>query len=535
MSGYFCLSVTFLSGTFHGRSDGGQPEWPPSPLRVFQALMASAARRWRGVEFVDRALPALRWLESQDAPAILAPPARIGQPIRLSVPNNAMDIVARAWSRGNYSGQGDANPARHQTMKTVRPTHLVGGDQIHLLWPHGTPPAGVLDVLTKAAAGMAVLGWGLDLVIGHARAIAASEIIRLSGQRWRPVRGFSEKGLRVPVAGSADALSTRHEAFVKRLANRVFTPVPPLSAYRKCEYVRELEPDPRPAVAFQLLKLDVSGFQPYSPMRRTHVVSAMMRRATAEAAEKSGWPADEVARCILGHGDGPNGQACDERRFAYLPLPSIENRKGRNEQKTRVVSDIRRILLAEFPTGSGERTAWAQRGLAGRDLVPDPKDSQTSPAILSVLPANDWCVTYYTRCAATWSTVTPVLLPGYDDPGHLRRRIRNGENAVSPQQKSQYLARLDNRIDRLIRKAIVQAGYPSPLAAHAQVEWRNVGFWQGVDLASRFQVPKHLNGSPRYHVRIRWRDETGEPIEVKGPICFGAGRFYGLGLFAAES
>jgi hypothetical protein len=34
MPSHFCLSIRFLDMAFHGRRDGNQPEWPPSPLRL---------------------------------------------------------------------------------------------------------------------------------------------------------------------------------------------------------------------------------------------------------------------------------------------------------------------------------------------------------------------------------------------------------------------------------------------------------------------------------------------------------------------
>jgi len=48
MSSHFCISVTFLDPAFHGRADGGEPEWPPSPLRLFQSLVAAAHEGWKG-------------------------------------------------------------------------------------------------------------------------------------------------------------------------------------------------------------------------------------------------------------------------------------------------------------------------------------------------------------------------------------------------------------------------------------------------------------------------------------------------------
>src|SRR5215469_12806511 len=101
MPSFLCISVRFLQDAFHGRRDSGEPEWPPSPNRLFQALVRTAATHWNDVEFSDRAIPALEWLEGQPAPDVVAPSTVSGAPYRLSVPNNAMDLVARAWVRGN--------------------------------------------------------------------------------------------------------------------------------------------------------------------------------------------------------------------------------------------------------------------------------------------------------------------------------------------------------------------------------------------------------------------------------------------------
>ena len=131
MSDYLCIAVTFLDPRFHGRGDGGEPEWPPSPLRLLQAIVATNVYDIGNDGDLDRAL---KWLERQEPPLILAPTHEEGVPYCLSLPNNAMDIVAKAWSRGNYFGGGDANPAKHRTMKTIRPVRMVDGDtrSLHL-------------------------------------------------------------------------------------------------------------------------------------------------------------------------------------------------------------------------------------------------------------------------------------------------------------------------------------------------------------------------------------------------------------------
>jgi len=102
------------------------------------------------------------------------------------------------------------------------------------------------------------------------------------------------------------------------------------------------------------------------------------------------------------------------------------------------------------------------------------------------------------------------------------------ERGVGPAEQRQLIEHLEGRVDGLLRKALVQAGFSEALAGNAVLDWAKTGFWPGTEHADRYGVPDHLKRFPRYHVRIRW-DEG-----VTGPVCIGGGRFYGLGLFAAE-
>src|SRR5581483_7595643 len=101
MSSYFCLTVRFLQPYCHGRGDGGEPEWPASPLRAFQALVAAAAAHWREAQFHAYAAPALRWLECLPVASIIAPAGRPAETkYRLYVPDNVADRVAHSWCAG---------------------------------------------------------------------------------------------------------------------------------------------------------------------------------------------------------------------------------------------------------------------------------------------------------------------------------------------------------------------------------------------------------------------------------------------------
>ena len=316
-------------------------------------------------------------------------------------------------------------------------------------------------------------------------------------------------------------------ALNKRVGPHGFTAPPPLSRYELVDYRRATDPSPRPFAAFSILRTDAEGFRAFDAIRSGLTVAGMVRHATKVAAKNAGWDDARIARCVLGHGEARNAEhvAPGAQRFAYLPLPSIEPRG----EGGRVVGRIRRVMLATFGDEMGPEMGWSRQSLAGQELVDE--HSQETVALLSLLLPTEPMVANYTRPASTWFTVTPVVLPGYDDPDHLRRKMAKG---VTAEQKQRLLERLAERLDALIRKAIFTRGIPQFLADNAAIEWRKVGFVAGVDQAERYGVPDHLRRLPRYHVRLQFRDAHGAPIDMPGPICIGGGRYYGLGLFAAE-
>jgi len=500
-------------------------------MRLFQSLVNAASARWCDVSLAPHARISLEWLEKQPAPVVIAPKGVSASGYRLSVPNNSMDIVARAWSRGNYSNLGDSNPATHHTMKAVRPVLLRGGDEVNYVWPLPDPISdevrGSIETLLEMARSIVCLGWGIDMAVGHVAILSTAEVIDLPGERWLPY-GAGIAGLRVPIPGALNDLMKTHKSHLSRLSPEGLAAPTPLSAYQMIEYRREIDPPSRSIAAFSLLNLDASGFRAFDPMRRTLTVAEMARGAARRAAKRAGWSESKIGRIIMGHGE-PRGESghvpVTTARFAWLPLPSLEARSG---EGTRVVGGIRRVIITSFGDDLEAELVWVRRALAGEDLTGS--DVVRPEALLSLLPVTDTMVRQYARSAAEWATVTPVVLPGYDDPDHYRRRLKNG---VAAGDQKRYLDRLDRRIESLLRKAIIQAGFSEALAEHAWLEWRATGFWPGVELASRYTVPEHLARFPRLHVKICWRDGENSPINVPGPVCIGGGRFYGLGLFAA--
>ena len=188
---------------------------------------------------------------------------------------------------------------------------------------------------------------------------------------------------------------------------------------------------------------------------------------------------------MLGHGEAPGESHTPVTgpRMAFIPLPSIERR---GDGPPQVVTSIRRAMIAVFGGSADDDLRRVARLLSGSDLIRE-EDGEVV-AMLSLIPKTDPVVSLYTRPSSTWATVTPVILPGYDDPKKLRKRLFPGPEAenktLDPEEQTGLRNRLDRRIDYLLRKAIVQAGYSRDLAQYASVNVRTVGFWPGTEPAT---------------------------------------------------
>lgn len=504
MSRHLVLSFRFLSPWFHGRGDEGSPEWPPSPLRAFQAVVAAAARAGT----LESCRTALTWLEGRRAPLIAASDAVEGSVgYRLSVPHNAMDLVGKQWSRG-----GDGNAGEHRAMKQVRPQRLPADAIVHYAWSLDGDPSDTRELIA-AVRGVVALGWGVDFVVGDGAIVESSRLAELWANQkiWEP-RSDGPRVLRTPVERTLADLERRHAAFLSRTSfnDPTLRPAPPLSTFAATRYARTDQPPVAEIAGFSLMRVDSDIFRAFDTARRSMAVAGMLRHAVRTAAERAGWDESRVHSSVLGHGEGGGG------RLLMVPVPSIEPR-GRNAE---AVGAVRRVIVFSTDT-RGTDTAWAERALGGMDLI-DEKTGEVQ-AVLAATSRNDRVLKRYIAESSIWATVTPVLLPGHDDPGGLRQRLRK---ATSSEEQRALLERLAKRQEGLVRKALRHAGLGDELAESAEIDMRESGFIAGVENASRYAVPSHLTTSSRCHVKLTW------PAKVAGPLCIGRGRFSGLGLFA---
>ena len=200
-----------------------------------------------------------------------------------------------------------------------------------------------------------------------------------------------------------------------------------------------------------------------------------------------------VDREVKGH---PRASGPD--RVSILPLPTIRN--GPTDGR------IRRIMLAQPSQSDGVLCAQFGRLFHGQKLKPLDQEGRFPEMFLERIDGRDDVLPCYTGVARIWASVTPVLLPGYDD-----RKAHRGSH-----QK-----RLARAV-QLMRKALCQSG----IDVSAQIELSRVPYWTSSLHARDYEPRQKLAHYPRWHVRLTFdRPWTG-------PLAIGAGRHCGLGLFA---
>lgn len=488
MSRHFALTIHLHDGRYHGAD-----EWPPSPARVFQALVAGAAQ---GRCVPGAAARALKLLEGV-APVIAAPPARRGQRVPVFVPNNDLDAV-----EGRPERVGEI-----RAKKAVWPRLLDGASFIYA-WP---VPEVDVDELLVLADGLYQFGRGIDLAWAVGEVIDAEQLAsRLSthkGTVHHPTSGVASKELAVPTTNSFESIVARFEAALTRLRpsgdGRMHFVQPPKARFAMVRY------DGIPT--FHLFELrsdsDPASSVPWATWRATALIERI--RHTAVAALTAALPerSDDIQRVLVGR--KPNGvnDGPPEERVRFIPLPSIGH--------AHADQSIRRVLV-QIPPGPlpASDILWA---LGGRQLL----DTGGAPGDTTLAASpNDDMVERYCATARIWRSVTPLALGSA-----LRRRIDPSRRVVDA--KSAIERQTEEKNARhAIAQALRHAGvYRSIVRVHVQRE----PFESHGTRVERFAM------GTRFAKEALWHAEVEFDREIRGPLVLGDGRFLGLGVMAPKA
>lgn len=517
------FSVRFLQSRSHGRGDGGEPEWPPSPLRLLQALVAASASRWNERQQLDYAKPALQWLELLPAPTIVAATG-IPSQVRTQfyVPDNTTEMLVPAWKKG------EVDKAPKRTEKVVRPVHLLG-DSLHYLFALPDGPCEHLEVLQAAARSITHLGWGIDMAVGDASTITETEAAELEGERWTPSRA-GRVSLRVPKQGTLADLMRKHTDFLNRVSSDGFRPVPPLRMFDVVQYRSQCDAAPNPFRLFELRNLDGSRFR-YSHQKLIHI-TGMVRHLAIEAMKTAGLPRgvanDWIDTYVAGH---KGNESAEHRQLSYVPLPSIGHEHAD--------PGVRRVMIVA-PVGDDNLLDYVARRLGGQQFealnekspefgLDENGQPKPGPLLVPLPRSGDGVTRRYTATANVWHSFTPVILPGHDDrkPAKTKKLIQKALAQSDIDQPCEF-------------EWCAFSRFPKSYSAHKYVRddnapdgKRRIGYIR----------PDHLLNQTAVHLVLRFgrREDLGNlesrwiPAEqpIPGPLTIGAGRHCGFGLMAA--
>ncbi len=493
------IAVRFHDGRYHG-----QPEWPPAPARLFQALVAAAAK---GATLDEIDKDALEWLERLDAPLILVPPARKGQTFANFVPNNDLDAK-------------DGDPARVaeiRAAKRICPRLFDQDAQLLYLWQFASEDthARVIADLTNR---LYQLGRGIDMAFATAETLdaerAAACLAEYRGAIYRPCTSGSGEALACPQPGSLKSLQERFKAMggrfqvhrVGRTVGQTFSQ-PPKPRFRQVVY-----DSPPVQLVFEL-------------------------RARTRTGEFFAWPLDEIVRLVETVRDSaakalsdalPDQRACIERvfigrgaseadkgcRIRILPLPSIGH--------VHAERSIRRLLVEVPPD-----CPLAARDIAWAFTAWVPHDGETGePTGWQLVEIEAQAGERYAKMPShygigseafrRWRTVTPAALPASAgrrriDPARIREEAKSGCERADE----------ESRAAAAVCQALRHSAIVTP--AHT-IRVQREPFEAKGARAEAFAPGTRFSRHALWHVEIAFA------APVSGPLVIGDGRYLGLGI-----
>lgn len=499
------VTVRLMEGRYHG-----EPEWPPAPARLFQALVAGGSHS--GGMDSDRAA-ALRWLESLPAPAIAVPMAQVGQVMGFYVPNNDLD------SKG---GDPQRIPEIRKSKKMFRPRIFDCETPLIYAWPLPEPAEEAHGArICDLALDLYQLGRGVDMAWATAEILderALAELLgRHPGRIFRPTPGPTRgaDALPCPQPGTLDSLDARHAATLNRFTfqgkgrNRiqVFQQPP------KPRFAQVAFDSPPPHALFDLRPpRDMAAFAATPLSHIVRLTEALRDAAASRLAEVFPARHSDIERALIGRRVEGLPAVPPDARIRLVALPSIGH-----EHADRGI----RRLLVEVPAGGplhADDVFWAFSGLT---LL------HTTGAELELTLAEDESMLGHYGVDSggrtlgghwTWRTVTPAALPAPT----ARRRI---EPTCKSAEAKDALER--SREEALATGAVVLAlRHAGVRSSVEQVRVQREPFEAKGARAEAFAPGTRFAKERLWHVELTFRDP------IAGPLLLGDGRFLGLGLMA---
>ena len=492
------VAVRFHEGRYHG-SDG----WPPAPSRLFQALMAGAAR---GAHVPQTTVAALDWLEELPHPVIAAPRAVPGQGYTGFVPNNDLDA---ALSKKDTSDIDKAT-ASVRDRKLVRPVLFDVEAPVLYCWPIEGQVTHA-KALCEAAERLYQLGRGIDMAWAQAAVVdganAEQQLIDHRGIVFRPSAGNgSGRELLCPRPGSRRSLTDRFAGMRSRFRAggtnrkplRVFVQAPkPLLA--KVAYDA-----PPVRLIFELREPDAKSAFAVRPLAEAaQLVTEVRDRVAKRLSEAAPALRADIERYLVGR----DAMDADKTtRVRIVPIPSIGH-----PHADMMIRRLAVYVPQSCPLPS-EDLAWAFAQVAWAD---------DDGVVLSEMQpgSDDRMVNRYERFGRRWQSVTPLALSS------ARRRRIDPARLVSEVKDGAERAREEARAAYALRQALRHAGVTTaPIVVRVQRE----------PYDTRGKCAEPFAAGTRFPRAALWHASISFAAPIAGPLLLGDGRYLGLGLMQPD-
>ena len=342
------IAVRFHEGRYHGQADrfGDEDGWPPSPGRLFQALVAGAAR---GATIRAEDRRALEWLERLDPPRIAAPAIRRGRAVRRFVPNNDLDSV----------GGDPARVGEIRVGKQWRPCFFDPEAPVLYVWNIGSDAAQAARICSIATR-LYQLGRGIDMAWASGQVLDEDEADAALASHPGVLRTPGGAGMTAtPRPGTLASLADRYQRTRERLttmgtgrkSRQLFTQ-PPKASFAHTGYDA-----PARCLHFEL-RTSGGSFAPQALASAAPLLTGLRDAAARRLQDALPENAELFERLIVGRGAGPRDLA---QRIRLVPVPSIGTEH--------TDPSIRRIMV-EVPADCPIRMddlSWAFAGLPACD------------------------------------------------------------------------------------------------------------------------------------------------------------------------
>lgn len=491
------LWIRIHGGRFHGMN-GAADEWPPSPGRVFQALVAAASR---GQTIRDHAREALRWLEALVPPTVAAPQMTRGQAIDLFVPNNDLDAVGGRIERiGAIRTQKHVAPKIFDEERPFLYSWRFDGDPLHA------------ETICAIARDLYQLGRGVDQAWADPHIdtveVRASQLAQYRGEIYEASGAGDGIPLSCPTVGTLASLEARFEGGLHRITRAGKTQQfvqPPKPRLLQVSYGSSAA-----RYMFDLLRGDQSFAT--QPMHHAARLVELVRNLAADRlANALPEQRDLVESFVIGRSEGDANRPNPALRIRILALPSIGHAFADR--------GIRRIVV-EIPTHCPLRADDVRWACSGLELY-DPETGVVHGVTLTPAEDSEMLSHFgFGKLHSCWQSVTPLVLPD----NAKRRRIEPTRMLEEAKAGAERAAE-ELRAASSVLSALRQAGI------HERVATLRV---QREPFARKGTRAETFAAGTRFAKERLWHVELELDEQVLGPLVVGDGRFLGLGLFAPE-